>query len=251
MSFRLRMLGIHLLASACVLSLVLGGMFLGWYRWPGWYLAGAGTVSLVVAGVDLALGPCLTGIIASPTKPRRELARDIAIIASIQLLALGYGSFRLWEGRPLYYAFSENMLQLVQAYDIDGPERDLALQRNPDLAPHWYDRPRWIWAPLPDDPAENSRILQAAIAGGTDVIGMPRYFHPWEQGAEALRAQLQPVGKIRFLGLAEQKRAARRMQDAGLSPDHPNAIFFLGRGKRLLAVFEPTTLRLITLIRVD
>ena len=33
-------------------------------------------------------------------KPRRELARDISIIAIVQLCALGYGTVSLWNGRP-------------------------------------------------------------------------------------------------------------------------------------------------------
>src|SRR5579863_8256162 len=109
MRFRFKALGLHLIASGGLLALVLGTLYLGWYRWPGWYLAGASTVVLVLAGVDVALGPLLTFVIAAPTKPRRELTRDIAIIATVQLVALGYGTFMLWNGRPLYYAFSENL----------------------------------------------------------------------------------------------------------------------------------------------
>jgi len=251
MSFRIRLFAIHLLSSAATLALVLGSLYAGWYRWPGWYLAMAQTVFLMPALVDLVLGPCMTLIIAAPTKPRRELARDIAIIASVQLLALGYGAVSLWNGRPLYYAFSENMLELVQAYDIDAAEAKLGRASNPALAPHWYSRPRWIWAPLPDDPQEAQRIVESAIQGNTDVVGMPRYFKPWSQGSAQLRALLAPVAKIRFLGRDEQQRAAQRMRQQGLSPDEANAVAFLGRSVRLLAVFDPITLRLITLVRVD
>ena len=101
MSFRLRASGLHLIASATVLTLVLGSLYLGWYRWPGWYLADALRVVAAVAGVDLALGPLLTFVIARSSKPRRELVRDIAIIVVIQLLALSYGAMLLWKGRPL------------------------------------------------------------------------------------------------------------------------------------------------------
>lgn len=250
MSFRLRLFALHLLASATVLALVLGCLYLGWYRWPGWYLAVARNVFLLLAGVDLVLGPCLTAIVASTKKPRRELARDIGIIAAVQLIALAYGTYSLWEGRPLYYAFSENMLELVQAYDIDPDEWSLAQRRNPALAPHWYSRPRWIWAPLPENPAERDRILRAAITGETDVINMPRYFHPWQSGASALREQLQPVASIRFLGSDEKRRIEQRMRQAGLDPERANAIIFMGRTARLVAVFDPDTLRLLTLLGV-
>src|SRR5882757_1011854 len=119
-------MGLHLLASGIALLSILGGLYLGWYRWPGWYLADVIQVSLVLAGVDLVAGPLLTFIIASPAKPRRVLMRDVAVIAAVQLIALTYGTVSLWNGRPLYYAFSENVLQLVQAYDIDAEELSLA-----------------------------------------------------------------------------------------------------------------------------
>ena len=57
MRFRLKAFGLHLLASACVLTCILGGLYLGWYRWPGWYLTSVLHVLIIVAVVDLALGP--------------------------------------------------------------------------------------------------------------------------------------------------------------------------------------------------
>ena len=77
MRFRLKAFGLHLLASVCALTLVLGGLYLGWYYWPGWYLTAVTRVLLIVGSVDLVLGPTLTLIIANPQKPRRTLARDM------------------------------------------------------------------------------------------------------------------------------------------------------------------------------
>ena len=119
MKFRLKAFGTHLLCSAVALTLVLGALYLGWYHWPGWHLTEALHVVVVMVGVDVVVGPLITLIIANARKRRRELARDIAIIVSVQLVALGYGATTLWHGRPLYYAFSVNCLQVVQAADID------------------------------------------------------------------------------------------------------------------------------------
>src|SRR5271170_7421897 len=152
MRFRLTAFGLHLLGSACALSLVLGGLYLGWYHWPGWYLTAVTQILIIVGLVDLGLGPTLTLIIANPKKPRHVLARDIAIIAAVQLAALIYGATTLWHGRPLYYTFSANRLETVQASDLENEEIALARQQNPSFAPHWYSLPRWVWAPLPEDP---------------------------------------------------------------------------------------------------
>jgi hypothetical protein len=243
-SFRLKAFGLHLLVSATVLSLSLGTLYLGWYHWPGWYLTGVSSVTAVLAGVDLVLGPLLTLIIASPRKPRRELARDIAVIGFIQLAALAYGTIQLWNGRPLYYAFSENCLSVVQAYDLDPEDVAAARRDHVDLAPHWYSVPRWIWAPLPADSAHSDQIMRSALTGGFDVTGMPRYFKPWDQGLPALRDQLKAVNDINFFTLEEKKILAQRMRAAGLAPDRKNALPLTGRGRPLLAVFDPESLRM-------
>jgi hypothetical protein len=251
MRFRLRALGLQLIASAVVLTLVLGGLYLGWYRWPGWYLADALPVVAALTGVYLVLGPSLTFVVARSGKARRELTRDIVIIVVIQLLALGYGANLLWRGRPLYYAYSEGILQLVQAYDIDRQETALARSQNPELAPHWYSLPRWIWAPLPKDPDERDRIIRSATAGGDDVISMPRYFKPWEQGLPELREKLERVDELRYFSGADLTALKERMRAAGLATDRSNSMAFTGRGHPLLAIIDPTSLKIEAIIKVN
>jgi hypothetical protein len=242
--FRLKAFGLHLAASAGVLSLVLALLYLGWYRWPGWYLTGVLRVVAIMVGVDAALGPLLTLLIANPRKPRRELARDIGVIVAVQLVALGYGATTLWQGRPLYYTFSEDRLEIVQASALQPEEIELGLRQNAALAPHWYSLPRWVWAPLPDDPGERERIMTSAIADGQDVIDMPRYFRPWEQGFPALRQQLKRIDAIAVFSRREQQALKQRVAELGLPADRPIASFMMGRETRLLVVFDPATLEI-------
>jgi hypothetical protein len=251
MRFRLKAFGLHLLGSACALTLVLGGLYLGWYRWPGWYLTGVLHVLVIVGIVDLGLGPTLTLIIASPRKPRRELARDIGIIVTVQISALVYGAATLWQGRPLYYTFSAERLEMVQADDLKAEEIALARRQNPALAPHWYSLPRWVWAPLPDDPKEAARIVNSTIlGGGRDVIDMPRYFKPWEEGLPKLRDQLSRLEDIRYLSKAEKQSLSKRLAQQGLRPDDRNALILWGNSRRLVAVFDPA-LRIRAILRTD
>lgn len=249
MAFRLKALGLHLLASACVLSLLLGTLYLGWYHWPGWYLTDVTRVVLVMVGVDVVAGPLLTFVIARATKPRRELMRDISVIVVVQLCALVYGTLSLWNGRPLYYAYSETVLQLVQAYDINAPDSDLGRSPYPALAPHWYSLPRWICASLPQDAETRQKIVAAAITGGDDVISMPQFFEPWEQGIPALRTQLKKVDDVAYFGVADKKRLKEQMQASGLTIDQANSIPLTGRGHPLLAVFDPASMTLAAIIR--
>ena len=252
MQFRLKAFGLHLLGSATVLALVLGALWLGWYRWPGWYLSSVLHVVGIVVMVDLVMGPTLTLIVASPDKPRRILARDVAVIVTVQLVALVYGTVTLWGGRPLYYAFSMNSLDCVQASDIDVSEAAVALRQNPALAPHWYSLPRWIWAPLPDDPDEAMHIVKGVtLGGGKDVVDMPRYFKPWGQGLPKLREQLSRLDDIKELSKAEKQSLRTRLAADGLTPEERNSLIMWGGSRRVVAVFDPATLRVRAILRPD
>ena len=244
------MFGWHLACSLCALSVVLGGLYLGWYRWPGWYLANALRIAPILCAVDVALGPLLTLLIANPAKPRRALARDISIIAAVQFGALVYGASTLWNGRPLYYAFSEDRLQLVQASDLRAELSTPQPLVAAPLAPHWYSLPRWIWAPLPSDPSEALRIAQSATLGGADVVQLPRYFRPWELGLAELRAQLRGIDEWPYFSRMEKERLHARLA-ARRIPSGRNTLVLWGGTRRVLVVFDPQTLRVAGVLRAD
>jgi hypothetical protein len=164
MKFRFKAFALHLLVSASALTLILGSLYLGWYRWPGWYLAGVASVVAVLVGVDLALGPLMTFVVAKATKPRSELKRDIAII------------------------------------------------------------------------------------GGDDVTAMPRYFKPWTEGLPELRGQLKQVDSVLYFSKPEKQALAQSMRARGLDSNQNNTISLSGRGKPLLAVFDPKTLNIVALL---
>jgi hypothetical protein len=249
--FRVKAFVYHLLGSAFFMGLLMGGLYLGWYRWPGWYLAGASTIALMMLGFDVILGPLLTFVVANPAKLRRELARDVGIIVCVQLIAAGYGATTLWNGRVLYYVFSHKFLEIVQASDLDAEQVALGKKLDPKFAPHWYSLPRWIYVPLPEDGKLQEQIVLGAIAGGNDVTQMPRYYQSWEAGLPQLRRELRVVDKMGEFSLKEKKTLKERMKDRNLDPDKPIAIPMMGRIRPLLAVIDPASVRITALIRAD
>ena len=244
MKYRLKALGWHFLASTSLLLMIIGTLYLGWYRWPGWYLAGMLNVLPITVGVDAALGPLLTFIIASPSKPLRTLARDIAAIAVVQLVALGYGSMTMWQGRPLYYAYSVNQITVIQALELDPAQIALGQQQNPDWAPHWYSLPRWVYAPLPEDAKTSTAIAQSAIY----AFDMPRYYQPWQNGLADLRKRLQKVDDSKFFGKKDKTVLKQRMAERGIPVDTPTTMPVTGRGIPLLAVFDLHTMKIKALL---
>lgn len=244
MKKRLRMFGLHLAVSVAVLSLVLGGLYLGWYHWPGWYLAVVTPVIVVLAGVDVVLGPILTLFISSPKKAPRDLARDVAVIVALQLLALVYGSLQLWNGRPLYYVFSGGILQMVQAYDLDADDAARARAAGLPLAPHWYSLPRWVYAP---DPGPSQPAAQRGPKPDYSVL--PTDYKPFEAGRAELRTKLQPLEAQSFFIFNERAALQARMKAAGLASDQANSLPMSGRGRPVLVVFDPATLQAIAILK--
>jgi hypothetical protein len=147
---------------------------------------------------------------------------------------LGYGSFSLWNGRPLYYVFSEKWLQMVQAYDVDPAERLIADRTNAEFAPRWYSMPRWVSAAAPKDPGERAKLQSA----GADLSQMPRYFQSFEAGLPLLQMQLRKIDDIGYFILYQRDSLKRQMQALHVPLDQANCLALTGRGGFLLVVFD-------------
>lgn len=249
--FRAKAFTLHFLASLVVLSLVVTVLYLGWYSWPGYYLVGAANIALIMVVVDLGLGPVATLVIANPKKPRTEFRRDLALIVLVQLLALGYGTLTLWGGRPLFYTFSSDRLELVPASAIDDEQLDLARASNPAFVPGLFDRPRWVWAPLPEDEASRQAIVGGAVFGtGKDVIEMPRFYKPFDEAKSALREQLKTIDALRGLSKAEKTRLTPLVAEIG-PDDKIGTMFFDGPSRSAVAVLDRETLEIKAILKRD
>ncbi len=257
-SFRLKALAIHLVYSAVVLSLVVGGLYIGWYYAPLWHLMGASTVVGVLVMVDIGVGPLATFVVASPKKPRAELRRDILLIVVLQLAALGYGAHALWSMRPMFLAFSGDRAEVISPSEIEALEVEAAVASGQkSLLPTTTRRPTWVWAPLPEDEEVRTNIVAGAIMGGKDVTAMPMYYRPLTAAGDALRNQLIPMDRVRGLksllpGEFERRLSAigRNVEDLGALPiearAHDGAVIFDRKTLEPLAIWPVSVLSLLS-----
>ncbi len=86
------------------------------------------------------------------------------------------------------------------------------------------------------------------IYARVDVTQMPRYFKPWSQGLATLRKHLSRVSDETNFTKAQRQSLARQMRQLGLATDQPDTMVLIGRGIPLLAVFDPSTLRLAAIL---
>ena len=143
------------------------------------------------------------------------------MIAVVQLVALAYGTVTC--GRDGRSTTPSRPIAWRPCRHRTSSRRRVALARkeNPAFAPHWYSRPRWVWAPLPDDPdkATDDRQSATIFGEGQDVIDMPRYFKPWDAGLPRCEKQLKPLGDIKYFSKPEKQTLKERMTRRGLNPD--------------------------------
>jgi hypothetical protein len=101
----------------------------------------------------------------------------------------------MFDIRPVYIVFVKDRFELARADDISAEE--LARMRGTPLERLPLDGPHLMGSRLPTDPDEQFRISQAALAGGPDLYGYPRYYRPYDEvRADVLKASA-PVAELR------------------------------------------------------
>lgn len=182
---------IHLGISAVIAAAVFSTMLLLWYPRPFFQAAGGQTLLLLLIGVDVVVGPLLTLLVFDPRK--KHLLFDLAVIAVLQLAALAYGAWIMFNARPAYVAFAGDRFELVEANAIDPA--DLA-----KAAPAWRSLPltgpQIVGTRLPSDEGEMDTLRRAAVFGGS--IGLfPQHYVPYLSQARTVLTRAEPLATLR------------------------------------------------------
>jgi hypothetical protein len=184
---RYKAASIHLAISAGIAALVLSLMLAVWYPPPLFDAMGGKELVLLVVGVDVTIGPLITLIIFDTRK--KELLFDLAIVATLQLAALGYGVYAMQSGRPVFIVFVENHFAVVSAAELE-PEA-IAQARWPEFRTLPLTGPKWAVADMPTDPKELSDITFARLAG-LGAQNLPRYYAPYAERRSLVLAHSMP-----------------------------------------------------------
>jgi hypothetical protein len=249
MRLRFRASLIHLALSFLFFSTVVGIALLIWY--PGLYFTAMGIskILFIVAGVDIILGPLLTLIIFNPAKS--SLKFDLAVIALLQLAALGYGVSTVFAGRPLFVVYNLDRFTVVSGMDIPADE----LARAGKLAVP-LTGPQIIGARLPKDREEQSRILFSAVNGGADLPQMPMFYVPYATVSEDVKAKMlttemllahQPALKVN----QAQGLIAATLADRGLKPADIGFIPLRAKAQDLTVMVRRTDASIIKILPID
>lgn len=185
---RLRAAGIHAGLSALVAALAGALVFGLWYPTPFREISGGRELFFIVVAVDVVLGPLITLAVFDRRKPWRELRRDLAIVALLQLGGLLYGLHTVYEARPVVLALEVDRLRVVRAIDLDSTE----LAKAP---PEWRKLPFWGQQVLAARLPHVDEKFEAITLGlqGIDIGMRPQFWQPATETKAALLRGAKPL----------------------------------------------------------
>ena len=222
--------------SAVLAGTVLFLVVIAWYPPPLFSAAGGKTLLLILAGVDVVLGPALTFVVFRSGK--RGLKFDLACIAIVQTCALVYGVHSVYVARPVFLVFAVDRFEVVSAAEI--PPEEQAKAEVPEFRESPYWRYRTVAVEFPGDVAEQQRILFASV-GGVDIQHFPQHYRPFDaqmKDKALLRAQT-----IEFLRRKNPKRLREIDQwlaDSGLTASEAAFLPVRARDRDLVALLSRT-----------
>jgi hypothetical protein len=131
----------------------------------------------------------ITLAVFNRAKPDRELVRDLAMVALIQLAALSYGLWTVHAARPVHLVFEIDRFRVIHAVDV--PE-ELLTKTPPDLVPLPMTGP----TPLAVRPfaSERERMdVTLAALQGLQIGARPDLWQAYEQAVPRILAVARPA----------------------------------------------------------
>jgi len=185
---RWKAFGLHLAISGLIAATVVGLVVLLWYPPPYFAAMGGAVLLQLLIGVDVVLGPVITLVIFNPAKP--GLKYDLATIAVLQLGALAYGSYVMFDARPVYSAFVKDRFETIAANAL--AESSLAKAR-PEYRELSISGPRIVAAKPPADSEEAVALAIASVGGGPDISELPHLYVPYSEEAPRAAQAARPL----------------------------------------------------------
>lgn len=244
---RLQWAGGHFLASALILIAIGALIFLVWYPLPFRALSGGLSLFLLVAGVDVVLGPVCTFAVASTKKRIQELRLDVGLIALVQLAALSYGAWTVYQARPVYLAFEVDRFRVVHAVDVDpglleksAPE----FHALPSLGPQ-------LVAVRPFQSAAEKMEVTVAALQGVDIGTRADLWVSYESQQQAIQSASSPIESLLVKHPSARPAVEKALASAGLPIAEARYLPVAGRQLFWTAVLSPKDARPLLYLPID
>lgn len=192
MKHRIRAGLIHLTLSAAIALAVFVPIYFLWYPDVLFDKAGGRALFLLIAAVDVVVGPIITFTIFVPGK--KGLMFDLVVIAFLQAAALTYGVHVLFESRPAYIVFVKDRFELLRANQMPASELEKARGTAYETLP--VTGPKLVASRMPADVKDQEFVVMAAFAG-IDLHYFPKFYVPYDAARADVLAKSLPIEELR------------------------------------------------------
>jgi hypothetical protein len=187
----------------------------------------------LIWSVDFVLGPLLVLVVFHPRKTRQVLLMDVLLVGLIQLSAMAWGGYTVWNQRPVAMVYSGmQFLSLPRdVLSLQGAAMD-DLPGSADVVPSYF------FSRHPKTPEEETKATRLAFSSGV----------PFSQQVSLL----VPVTSVKSEAFALNNRVERYVESsmkdewrtwasgrASATPADYRFVLFMGRYGNAVLVFNP------------
>jgi hypothetical protein len=223
---------LHLLICVVVALVVYAGITRSIYPSPLLQAMGGMEIFLLILTIDIIVGPILTFIVFRREKP--SLKFDLTVIAMLQMVALAYGVYTLWAGRPAYIAALGDRFEVIPAAEVEKPETAGVAFQRPTLAPIWVGYAR------PTDPKAREKMLMSALSG-KDYGHFPQYHAPIDTMAAETKKYAKPLSELKRLNASRVDEIDAWLQRRGVEPSQASYLGLKARHQPMAVVVRTQT----------
>ncbi len=244
---RLKASGIHLGLSLAVALLAAVLVFGLWYPYPYREISGGRELFLIVVLVDVILGPLITLAVFDRAKPWSELRRDLALVAFIQLSALGYGLWTVFVARPVHLVFEYDRFRVVHAVDVPS---ELLAKGPRDVAALPLTGPTLLSLRPFKDGKEKMDATMAAL-GGVSLSARPDLWQPYAAATNDIRQAAKPVPELKARLASQAAAIDAAIASTGRQAEALVYLPLVGRKSFWTVFLDPVTAEVLAFMPLD
>ncbi len=214
---RLQAAGVHFLISLVLLLVLLIFLQRFWFPQEHFLYSGGIQGLSILIPVDLVLGPLLTLLIFNPEKNKRELRKDLTLIAIVQIAAILWGLVQLHQVRCFAMVFNDVAFETVHQSDINTQYKKFIEQNKekPKPALGWFQKMMLYRLPMATTEEEKSKKqLEKTISMFTGEMPHLNYSqYQLIQQHNLLKAETISINNIKNLTEEQIQHLNERMKN--------------------------------------
>lgn len=182
----------HIFSSLGIALLLIILIFFIWYPEPLTQAVGVTHIFLILLAIDIIMGPVLGFIVYKEGK--KTLKMDLSIVILLQALALGYGVYSIFKGRPAWLVYNVDRFEVVRNNEIITDHIEQAQPKYQQ--PSWL-KPQFVAVEFARDSQIRQKEMFAEVLAGISIAQRPERYVSFSQAKTQLQQHAQSLSTLR------------------------------------------------------